>query len=955
MVLIGGEAGVGKTRLVGVVAEEVVARGGRAVTGACLELVDRALPYGPVVQVLRHAMRTMTPADFDNVVGPARGELARLLPELRTVGAEVALAEPDEGGLLEHLLGVVERLGAQVPLLFVIEDLHWADRSTRDLLVFLARNLQDTQVVVVGTYRSDDLHRRHPLRGVLAELERGGTVQRLELERFTRDELRDQLAGILGSEPSEDLVDAVFERSEGNAFFAEEVVAASPTGDCDTLPTTLRDLLLARVDELPESTREVLRTAAVIGRRFPHTLLAAVCDRDEDDLLEDLRLAVEHQVLVTEASRYSFRHALVREAVYDDLLPGERTGLHARLGTLLVEAPAVFDGCEVDRVSEIAWHWFAAHDLDRALPAAVAAARAAEQMYAFPEALAHSERALELWARVPDAPAKIGMSRVDLSHYAARMAELSGSPDRALALVRDALREVDPDVDPVAAGLLHERLARFLWHMGSGDKGLIENQTAVALVPADPPSEARARVVASFGQQLMVASRYDEAVSWCGQAIELAVAIGAPLVEGHARNSLGTALAHSGHVDEGLTELHRAAELARETQSWSDLARAVGNESGVLEYLGRYDDALALALAGADEAARHGLERSHGNFMRFSAVESMIELGRWNEAEELLRRVDKSRPVGGDEYRRLQVWSALHLARGDIDAAAACFARLESAPGHPRFARGLDGAEFAVALGDYERVVEILKNLPNEYPGNQTVLLALATTASADRADEARQRSDDSAVAEAVEDARRYVEALHELEVSEFHRNRETAVTGSFAAAEGELARAAGTNEVEPWRAAALVWARQGRRARVAYARFREADALLRSGSGPAAARESLSEAHSIAVSLGARLLLERVDALARRGRVDIGADADERSGGRPVDLPVDRLHLTDREREVLTLVARGRTNRQIADALFISAKTASVHVSNILSKLGVSNRGEAAAEARRLGLDGLG
>jgi DNA-binding CsgD family transcriptional regulator/tetratricopeptide (TPR) repeat protein len=954
VILIGGEAGVGKTRLVGVAAEEVAARGGRAVTGVCLELVDRALPYGPVVQVLRNAQRTMTPADFDAVVGPARAELAYLLPELRSA-ADVAAAEPHDGGLLEHLLGVVERLGAQTPSLFVIEDLHWADRSTRDLLVFLARNLQATHVVVVGTYRSDDLHRRHPLRAVLAELERAGTVQRIDLERFTRDELRDQLAGILGAEPSETLVDAVFERSEGNAFFAEEVVAASPTGDCRSLPVTLRDLLLARVDELPESTRELLRTAAVIGRRFPHSLLAALCDRPDDDLLEDLRLAVEHQVLVTEGARYSFRHALVQEAVYDDLLPGERTGLHARLGALLVDSPELFDGGDVERISEVACHLFAAHDVARALPAAVDAARAAERMSAFPEALAHCERALELWDQVADAPETVHMSRVDLSHFAARMAELGGSPDRALALVRDALREVDPDADPVAAGLLHERLARFLWHMRAGDQGLIENETAVALVPADPPSEARARVVASLGQQLMVASRYVEAVAWCEQAIELAEALGTPVIEGHARNSLGTSLAHSGHVDEGLVELHRAAELARDTQSWSDLARAVGNESGVLESLGRFEESVILALAGADEAASHGLERSHGNFMRFCAIESLLELGRWSEAEELLQRVDRSRPVGGDEYRRLEDWAALHTARGDLDAAVACLTRIASqdrAPGQAPFGGQLRAAELALARRDYEQVTELTRETSGVYPGHRAQLLTVATTASAERADDARRRSDVSDTAAAVEDAQQYVDLLGDLQASDPDRSAESEIAGYLIAAHGELARANGTNDPEPWSVAARVWAAQGRRPRVAYARFREADALLRAGHGPTAAREPLREARTIAASLGARLLVEQIDALARRGRVSLGTDS---SDDTPIDEPVDRLRLTDREREVLTLVAQGRTNRQVADALFISTKTASVHVSNILGKLDVTNRGEAAAVARRLGLDGLG
>jgi len=469
VLLIGGEAGVGKTRLVGVAAEEVVARGGRVMTGACLELVERSLPYGPVVQLLRHAARTMAPADFDAVVGPARAALGHLLPELRLETSD-GDRDSQDGDLLEHLLGVVERLGADVPLLFVIEDLHWADRSTRDLLVFLARNLQDTHVLMMGTYRSDDLHRRHPLRAVLAELDRGGAVLRIELERFTRDELRDQLTGILGSTPTVELLDEVFERSEGNPFFAEEIVAATRDGDCRSLPPTLRDLLLARVDDLPASTRDILRTAAVIGRRFPHTLLAAVCDRADDDLLEDLRLALEQQVLVTDNDRYSFRHALVQEAVYDDLLPGERTRLHARFAELLVLKPELFDGGDAERISEIACHWFEAHDNDQALPAAIDAARAAEEMCAFPEALAHCERALALWDRVHDAAARVGMSRVDLTRFAARMADLAGTSDRALALARDALREVDEAADPVTAGMIHERVARFLWQMGDGSR-----------------------------------------------------------------------------------------------------------------------------------------------------------------------------------------------------------------------------------------------------------------------------------------------------------------------------------------------------------------------------------------------------------------------------------------------------------------------------------------------------
>ena len=949
VVLIGGEAGVGKTRLVEVLATDVLEQGGRVVAGACLELVERSLPYGPVVQVLRQLARTMPPAEFDAVLGPARAGLAHLLPELATEPEPVV--EPHGGGLLEHLLGMVERLGADVPLLFVIEDLHWADRSTRDLIVFLARNLRSTRVMVLGTYRSDDLHRRHPLRAVLAELDRGGAVARIELERFNRSELRDQLTGILGVPPTPELTDDVFERSEGNPFFTEEIVVATRDGDCRALPDTLRDLLLARVDELPAPTREILRTAAVIGRRFPYTLLAAVCERSHDDLFDDLRVAVEHQVLVTESDHYSFRHALVQEAVYDDLLPGERTRLHARFAELLVESPGLFDGGEAERVSEVACHWFAAHDNDRALPAAVAAARAAEQMFAFPEALAHCERALAIWDRVPDAAERTGMSHVDLTRFAAQMADLSGTSDRALALARDALREVDPNVDPVTAGLIHERIARFLWQMGDGAAGLVENELAVALVPETPVTEARAMVVAALGQQLMVAGRYADAVPWCEQAIELSNAIGACVVEGHARTSLGSALGSSGHVTEGLAQLHLAAEIARETQSWVDLARAAVNESGLLEAIGRLDEGASLALRAAADAAEHGLERSHSVFLLCNACDCLLELGRWDEVESILERIEHIRPVGLDELRLLDLRVALHSYRGEIDDARQCLARLDrmvAVHGNAHFREELRAAELGVLTGEHERVAAVLSN-DLVRRADCVPLLMVAATDAADRADEARRRSDDTAAKAAAADALVAFEELRELCTTETGPRGEAAAGGFVDVAEGELSRASGEHDPAPWRAAAVIWRAQGRQYRLAAARFREADALLRSGAGAAAAQEPLREAHAVATEIGARLLVEQIDALARRGRVVLATDE---AGAPAVDTPVERLGLTDREREVLALVAEGRTNRQIADVLFISAKTASVHVSNILTKLDVANRGEAAALARRLGLD---
>jgi ATP/maltotriose-dependent transcriptional regulator MalT len=449
----------------------------------------------------------------------------------------------------------------------------------------------------------------------------------------------------------------------------------------------------------------------------------------------------------------------------------------------------------------------------------------------------------------------------------------------------------------------------------------------------------------------MVASRYDDAVPWCEQAIELASAIGARVVEGHARTSLGSALGSSGHVTEGLAQLHRAAEIARETQSWVDLARAGVNESGILEAIGRLDDGAELALKAAAEATEHGLERSHAVFLLCNACDCLLELGRWDEVEGLLERIERLRPIGIDELRLYDLRASLHTQRGEVEEARRCIERLDRLAAikvRAHFRERLRDAELAVTVGDHAAVAAVLSD-ENAIRTNDCVPVhVIAAQDAADRADDGRRRSDDAVVAIAVDDARAAVARLEAYCTEETGPNGEAATAGFVDVAEGELARAAGRPDPEPWRRAAAVWRGQGRLPRLAYARFREGDALLRAGAGAAAAREALTEAREVAERIGARRLVDQIDALARRGRVELAVGVD----GATVDHAVDRLGLTDREREVLTLVAEGRTNRQIAETLFISAKTASVHVSNILTKLDVSNRGEAAAVARRLGLD---
>ena len=950
-VLVAGEAGVGKSRLVNELIERLP-EPALVLVGQCFDLVDRAFPFGPIVQVLRTLHRTLDEATLDAVVGPGRDELAALLPELHTPAREGIVA----GALFEQLLGVFERLSERVPTLLVLEDIHWADRSTRELFVYLARSLRTAPIVLVGTYRSDDLHRRHPLRALLAELDRSGSVDRIELARFDRDEVRELISAIVGTEPSAELVERTFRRSDGNVFFAEELLAVDE--DCGpSIPPTLREIVLARIDGLSEVAQNVLRCAAVIGRSADHRLLEATAGLSPAELLAGVREAVAQHILVTDGDglEYRFRHALVREAVEDDLLPGDRVALHTRVSEALAEHPEWFDGGTAQLFAQLACHWDSARDAPRALEAAFDAARAAEQIYAYGDALEHAEQILTLWSHVPDAHARTGMRHVDMLRYAATQAEMSGSTDRALDYIRSAVAEIDPVQDPIVAGLLHERFGRYLWMLSRSWTDILEHcREAVRLVPVEP-SAARAKVLATLGQQLMLAGREDEAISVCEQAIAVAREVDEPVIEGHAHNSLGSTLAGIGRVDQGLAELHCARELALATESWVDVARAAVNEGGALQVLARDEEALAISLEGAEIARAHGLDRAFGSFLRLNAGEALRILGRWDEADEQLREVEGADPLGIDAWRLAEQKCLLAVGRAQFDTARAEAARMEELIGPVGAVRDnltVEGAHIAIAAwsgdeaGALERAVEAMRKPVEDLRLCSDVSIEVILDGLAAGASAASRAREPEARAFSLDQVRELGRQLDDaVATNRWGGGRPGALPALDAHIACEVARAEGSDDGPGWISVAEQWASHSARPREAYARFRAAEAFVRDDDRDRAA-DAARTAYALAYDIGWIVMRDAIMSLARRARLDLGGASEA------VASPAERYGLTARELDVVALVAEGRTNRQIADALFISAKTASVHVSNILAKLGVTNRGEAAAAARRLGLD---
>jgi predicted ATPase len=467
-VLLGGEAGVGKTRLV----TEFVARvheAARVLVGGCLELSSAGLPYAPFAAVLRGLAEDPGTDAISALLPGGIGELAVLLPEL---GASAAVPETGRSSLFGRVRALLERLAEREPLILVVEDAHWADRSTRDLLGYLVRELRHGPILLLITFRSDDLHRTHPLRPMLAELARLDGVVRLEPARLERGEVAAQLDGILGRPADPLLVEGVYGRSGGVPLFVE-ATAACPARHGRSEPGSAGDLLLAGVHRLPEDTQELLRTASAGGVRIGHELLAVVSGLDERALTAALRPAIDAGILVPDAGGHRFRHALIREAIHEDLLPGDRSRTHRRFAEVIEAAPEIGQGC--DPAVTLARHWYAAHDHARALLAAWRAAAALATALAYAEQLEMLGRVLELWDRVPDAAELVGSDQVGVLLLAVEAAHSCGESGFGLAMIRAALAELDGRHDPERAALLLTWRAVFLAEPqgGSAVRGLL--------------------------------------------------------------------------------------------------------------------------------------------------------------------------------------------------------------------------------------------------------------------------------------------------------------------------------------------------------------------------------------------------------------------------------------------------------------------------------------------------
>jgi DNA-binding CsgD family transcriptional regulator/tetratricopeptide (TPR) repeat protein len=670
-----------------------------------------------------------------------------------------------------------------------------------------------------------------------------------------------------------------------------------------------------------------------------HRLLAAALGSDPVDVESLLREAVQRQLLVTDGDTYAFRHALLQEAVYGDLLPGERVRTHATFARLLAEDGAGFGEQRLGRAAELAHHLLASHDLPRALSALVQAAGEAEKVAAPAEALRHIDQALAILDRVPE----VGADRWALLLRAAAAAAASGDPMRAISLAREAAQL--PGTEPARAAEAHERLAHLMLEGDQcGPECLAAARRALELAPVDPPTRVRAKAIAVLARVLANTRDDDECEQMCALGEQVAAAAGAADVAADltATRAVLASRGDGGHE----VDLHAAAVAAAEAAGGVEVRlRAIRNYGWALYDVGDITKAIAIYDDGIDLAQRSGLLlSSYGTELLGQLVSVLVLAGRWDEALERASVVHGS-DISATTWVDASVASVL-LRRGDPGAAAALQALRT---------RGMDdtyvGAELrawsavlAAASGDIERARQEIADALRQssrwhWQGDLLLVHRVGAEIEADVA--VRTAGTEEGVAAAAA-ARGHAASAAAL-IEALPRTATPAGRVALARAQAEAARAEGTATTDLWRALY-----EGAGADVyeqASAGLRLAEALLDAGERGDETVTVLKAVIATGQALDAAPLVDRASDLARRGRLDAEVGVEPAATADAV--------LTPRELEVLRLVAEGLSNRQVGKALFISEKTASVHVSNILSKLGAASRTEAAAVARRRGLLG--
>ncbi len=958
--LLSGESGVGKTRLAQELAERAVGEDVIVLAGNAINLGDEP-PCWPVVSALRNFLwpgrsgRHRWPGE---VLEPWMPELDRLLEPLHP---SKTAREPDDRSsrTLELLYRVIAALAGRVSVLLVIDDLQWAGRSTRDLLTYLLANLTDEPVLVLGTFQTDTLGLDHPLRGFLAALRRHRRMHVHEVGPLTRD----AVAALVGATFPGDraLADLVWQRSEGNAFVVEETLRAAQCGDATMIPRTLRELVLDRMNALPLTARWVGRVLAVGEGPVEHRLLAHVAGLPEPELLGALRAAAEAAVIVVDplTEGYRLRHGLMKDVIGAELLPGERIDLHRRYGEALAQLASASDPAVT---VSLAHHWYRSGEVEKALSAAITAARVAERMRGFAEAHRQWTRAIELIVCRRATP-PVEFTRDELCERAAEAAHLAGEHDQAVLVLQNCLRVID-DPGGLRRAMLTAHLGRFLLAAGRNAEAVRAYHRATGLLPDRANYQQRATVFSGLAEAVLQTGGFGASRQQAEYALGLARQAGALPEQARVLATLGFSLGYLENPDAGLAALAESLRIAELAASPADVGQAYQNWAELLSGpLNELAEGVQVARQGVARMASLGLSRTVGVKLLAMAANGLFRLGRWDEAASDIEQAWALQPSGAEALEVRLARCRLLIGRGHFAAAEQDLeaietlamttvgpryrtplltlrAGLEMWRGRPEVARrlvreGLDAVE--------QTAPDLWLLAPLVWHGlrAEAEVTALAPGRPTDDLERLRGHMRDLAAR-----ATRAVPAVR------------ASVLAYLDLCEAEDSRAAGRSAPKVWARAAAAWESHRHPYPAAYAQLRHAEALLARRSKSTAAVQSLQAAYRTARALDAGPFLAEITDLAARARVDLTDTGDPHAPRPPRALRTpptgtasapELADLTARELEVLAELAKGLTNREIAERLFISEKTVSVHVSHILSKINARTRVQASAILHRV------
>ena len=963
VVILGGEAGVGKSRLVTELMATRAPPDARVVVGNCSGFAPGSLPYAPIMSGLRSLVRSGT-GDAD-LPESAHQALRLLLPELVppdevATGSQGSL--PEQVQLFSQLETVFDTVAAAAPLILVIEDLHWADRSSLEFLAYLCHGLYRQRMAIVCTHRDDEVPAAPALGAWLADRRHDPRLTEVSLARFTVIELSSQVAAILGKTADPELVAALHARSQGNAYYTEMLVAAEDVRRADggaaaaPVPLPLREALLARSADVAAETRAILETVAVAGHPVDHAVTAAACSRlgiGEDRVMTGLREAVNHHLLVslTDLPGYAFRHALLAEARYDQLLPGERQRLHGIWAQVLEERVSQGGKTDSSTAAEIASHHHRAGNRRAALGWDLHAATAAEQVGGFAEAAGCYRRILASWDDVRDAEQEVATDRVAILTRLALAEELAGDVGSVRMHIQAAIKLVDRASDPVRAAMLQDRLSWSLYIAGRQSAALEAAAAAVELMPVTPPSLGRVAVLTGLGRVQMLAGRGGRAAAAAAEAAEVAAELGEPIAAALVAELQARVAWLTGQPDS--VALARRALLLGQQSGVQDITMiAFDGLAEALDAAGNDHGVFQVCYGGYERTRLHG-GANYGAWLLCRACFNLIACGHTSQAADALHRALRVRPSGIlDVYGQLCV-ALLATLRGDFDTGRRAIDRCRRGapeprpPFAPRYCAA--AAELELWAGDAERAFTVAEEglasvARTDFRCHAGTLAWLALRAAADRAELARARLDTAAINGAFADADRLRQTW--AMAPWFAAEPENRARAFRSLLNAEQSRLAGQSDPDLWAHAAHYSRACSRPHQVAYASWRQAEALLAQRAARTAAASCMRVGYATAARIGAQPLQGEIETLAGYARIDLHTPTQHEDSPR-VAPPLQAL--TSRERDVLEALAAGLTNRQIAERLYISPRTAAVHVSHVLHKLGVPDRIQAAHLARRL------